>query len=336
MIWKNILIILYFMVLLGSSISLAQNQAPAPHMIPLPQLGALNLNGSDLQVVATTSIIGDIVAQVGGDSIELSTLIAAGQDPHSYEPAARDLTKVARAQVIFVNGWNLEESLLRNLQAVASSTPMVAVSANIEPLELSPEEHAEDHDHGGEGDDHGSEGADPHTWFSLNNVKQWVDNIRQSLSSLDPDRASTYNANALAYLSKLDELDNYAREQIATIPPEKRILVTNHDVFAYFARDYGFEVLGTVIPATSTLAEPSAQDLATLIGTMREHGLCTLFTEETSSDKLAQTVAAELSNCTEVKVIPLYTGALGAPGSGAETFVDMFKSNIDSMVEGLR
>ncbi len=295
-------------------------------MISLPQLEAINLEGKPLAVVATTSIIGDIVHQVGGDVILLTTLIAAGQDPHSYEPTARDLSTVAKAQVIFVNGWDLEESLIRNIHSVTDSKTVVAVSANIEPLELGYGEQA----------DSGHGQIDPHTWFSLSNVKQWVSNIQIVLTQLDPAHSASYKNNAQTYLNQLAELDKYAREQLALIPASNRILVTNHDVFAYFARDYEFEVLGAVIPALSTLAEPSAQDLANLIKTMTSHSLCTLFTETISSDKLAKTVAAELKSCSEVKVIPLYTDALGSASSGADTFVAMFKSNIDSMVTGLQ
>ena len=131
-------------------------------------------------------------------------------------------------------------------------------------------------------------------------------------------------------------MEQYASEQLATIPAERRILVTNHDAFGFFARDFGFEVLGTVIPSRSTLAEPSASDLANLIGAMREFGVCTLFTETTVSDKLAQTVSAELTDCENVQVVKLFTGAIGPAGSGADSYIGMFRANVDAIVAGLR
>jgi len=304
-----------------------QTGAAAQEMLTLPALEAVTLAGQPLRVVATTSIIGDVVAQVGGDAIALTTLMGAGQNPHSYEPAAKDLTAVSRANVIFINGWDLEEALVYNLKAIGEKAYIVPVSANIEPMPYrSPAATI--------GDGHGS--PDPHVWFSIHNVEQWVENITATLSQLDPANAKTYEANAETYLAELAELDEYTRTQLAAIPPEKRILVTNHGAFGYFARDYGFEVLGTVIPGMSTLAEPSASDLANLIATMREHGVCTIFTETTVNDTLAQTVAAELSECADVQVLPLYTGAVGPPGSGADSYIGMFRANVDTIVTGLK
>jgi ABC-type Zn uptake system ZnuABC Zn-binding protein ZnuA len=304
-----------------------QTSAATQEMLTLPALEAVTLAGQPLRVVATTSIIGDVVAQVGGDAIAQTTLMGAGQNPHSYEPAAKDLTAVSRANVIFINGWDLEEALVDNLKAIGEKAYIVPVSANIEPMPFrSPGATI--------GDDRGS--PDPHVWFSIHNVEQWVENIKTILSQLDPANAKTYETNAETYLTELAELDEYAKTQLAVIPPEKRILVTNHSAFGYFARDYDFEVLGTVIPGMSTLAEPSASDLANLIATMQEHGVCTIFTETTVNDTLAQTVAAELSGCADVQVLPLYTGAVGPPGSGADSYIGMFRTNVDTIVEGLK
>ncbi len=296
-----------------------------PTTLALPELDAVNVDGRALRVVATTSIIGDVVAQIGGQAIDLTTLMGPGQDPHSYEPSANDLTSVAQADVIFVNGWDLEEALLRSLATIGDQTPLVPVSANIQPRAFSGE---------GSGDDHG--GADPHVWFAVPNVAQWTRNIEQILSELDPAHQDTYTANAAAYLAQLEALQTEAAAQLAVIPADKRVLVTNHDSLGYFAAEYDFETLGTVIPAMSTLAEPSANDLATLIAVMDEHKVCTLFTETTVSDKLAQTVAAELSSCDTVNVVPLYTGAVGPAGSGADSYIGMFRANIRAIVAGLQ
>ena len=299
-------------------------------MLTLPELTAVQLDGAPLKVVATTSIIGDVVAQVGGEVIDLTTLMGPGQDPHSFEPSARELTAVADADVIFVNGWGLEETLVNDLVEIAADVPLVPISANIEPLAFGEADHEE------ESDDHAHGSADPHVWFSVANVQQWVENVQTVFSELDPANAAAYESNATAYLAELTDLENYAETQLAQIPAEKRFLVTNHDSFGYFAEAYDFTVLGTVIPGSSTLAEPSASDLTALVATMAEHNLCTLFTEATVSDSLAKTAAGELTSCDEVQVLPLYTGAIGPAGSGADSFVGMFRANVDAIVAGLK
>ncbi len=300
-----------------------EHEPSQAEVLALPELKAADFYNAPLQVVATTSIIGDVVAQVGGDAIELTTLMGPGQDPHSYKPAAQDLTAVSKAHIILVNGWDLEEALVHDLEAIGEGTPIVPVSANIEPLEFG--EHKHEH-----------AGADPHTWFSVQNVKQWVDNIEHVLSDLDPANAETYKSNASAYRTELEELQAYAETQLAGIPAGNRFLVTNHDAFGYLAHEYGLQVLGAVIPSLSSLAEPSASDLAELIEDMNETGICTIFSEATVSDKLAQTVAAELDGCDEVQVLQLYSGAVGPTGSGADSYIGMFRSNVDAIVEGLK
>ncbi|MCB8968005.1 MAG: zinc ABC transporter substrate-binding protein [Ardenticatenaceae bacterium] len=300
-------------------------------ILTIPDLTAVAQNGAKLQVVATTSIIGDVVANVGGDAIELTVLMAPGQDPHSYQPGAAELTAVARANVIFVNGWNLEEGLLDDLEAIGENTPIIPISANITPLTLNADEEG-DHD---DEADHDHTGADPHVWFSIQNVEQWTKNVSDVLSTLDPDNATIYANNAAQYLTALAELEQYTNSQLAAIPAEQRVLVTNHDALGYFAHDYDFTVLGTVIPGRSTLAEPAAADLTALISVMQAKNVCTIFTESSVSDTLANTVATELDTCDTVQVLPLYTGALGSAGSGADTYIDMFRSNVDTIVTGL-
>ena len=290
--------------------------------LTLPALDAADLDGRPLNVVASTSIIGDVVAQVGGEAIDLTTLMRPGQDPHSYTPGAQELTAVANADVIFINGWGLEESLAQNLETIGEGVPVVAISANIEPMPF--------------GDNPDDASPNPHVWFSIPNVAQWVKNVEQVLSELDPANSDIYAANAAAYLADLDILKADAEAALSAIPEENRFLVTNHDAFGYLARDYDLQVLGTVIPGMSTLAEPSANDLAALIEVMEEHGICTLFTETTVSDTLAQTVAAELNSCDNVQVVKLYTGSVGPTGSGADSYVGMFRANVEAIAAGLQ
>ena len=297
------------------------NEANSNTVLPLPELTDAALNGRSLNVVATTSIIGDVVAQVGGEAIELTTLIQQGQDPHSYEPGAQELTAVAAADIIFVNGWDLEESLVRNLESIGKDVPVVPVAANIQPLAFDEGEHGN---------------VDPHTWFNIQNVVQWTANIEATLSQRDPANAETYASNAAAYQAKLADLETYVQAELGSIPPEKRFLITNHDALGYLAEAYGFQVLGTVIPGSSTLAEPSAREIADLIAIMNDHEICTIFTETTISDTLAQTTAAELTNCDTINVIPLYTGSLGSAGSGADSYIGMFQANVAAIVNGLK
>lgn len=294
-------------------------------MLTLPQLAAIELNGEPLRVVATTSIVGDVVAQVGGDTIELTTLMGPGQDPHSNETGAQGLTAVAAAHVIFINGWGLEEGLVQVLERIGEGVPLVPISANIAPLTFGEGEDEDDHN-----------GANPHVWFSIRNVQQWVENVEQVLGDLDPANAGIYEKNAAAYLVELEALAAYTESQLAGIPEENRFLVTNHDAFGYFAHEYDFAILGTVIPGLSTLAEPSAGDLAGLIAEMEAHGICTIFTETTVSNTMANTVTAELSDCAAVQVLPLYTGAIGPAGSGADSYIGMFRANVDTIVRGLK
>jgi ABC-type Zn uptake system ZnuABC Zn-binding protein ZnuA len=299
----------------------------AGEVLSLPVVEPVDLGASPLQVVATTSIIGDVVAQVGGAAIDLNTLMGPGQDPHSYEPTPQQMAAVAQSHVVFVNGWDLEEALAQALEEIAGDVPIVPISAGIEPLPFDAHEGESDHAHAG---------PDPHVWFDVHNVEQWVENVEQVLSQLDPAHSATYAQNAEAYRARLAELEAYASTQFAGLPAEKRYLVTNHASFGYLAHAYDLHVLGTVLPAASTLAEPSASDLVALVASMQEHGLCTIFTETTVSDELAQTVADELAGCDQVAVVKLYTGSIGPAGSGADSYIGMFRHNVDAIVAGLQ
>lgn len=307
---------------------------PEETALTLPSLSAVSLDNQPLKVVATTSVIGDIVGRVGGDAIELTTLIVPGQDSHSYEPSSRDLTAAADAHVIFINGWNLEEGLIANLENVSENGVLVPVSAGIDPLQR--EEHEEEGEENEGEEEHEHMGADPHTWLVPHQVVQWVENISQVLGSLDPANADSYSQNAADYLTELQSLIQYYDEQVATIPAENRVMVTNHDSFGYFAAAYDFEIIGTVLAGASTLSEPSAEELAELVDTMKEAGVCAVFAETSANTILAETVTAELNSCDNVQVIALYTESIGSPGSGADSYIGMMRANIDAIVNGLQ
>jgi ABC-type Zn uptake system ZnuABC Zn-binding protein ZnuA len=326
---------LVLMVLAGCQADDGNTGPAAAGLTPLslPELQPVERVGRPLRVVATTSIIGDVVAQVGGETIDLTVLMLQGQDPHSFQPKAADMAAAAEADVIFVNGWDLEEGLLSNLASAAGDIPMVPVSANIQPLPFG------GHEHDDENEDHAADemGApDPHTWLDPRLVVQWVANIEQSLQVLDPDHAAEYASRAAGYREDLQQLvDDYDR-LLDQLPAERRKLVTNHDALGYFAAAYNFTVIGTVIPGASTIAEPSAGTIVALAQLMSQESVCTIFVETTVNDQLARSVAAEVSNCPAIQVLTLYTGALGPPGSGAESYIGMMRANIEAIIDGLQ
>jgi ABC-type Zn uptake system ZnuABC Zn-binding protein ZnuA len=294
---------------------------PEPEAEGLPALSPAPLGaGERLRVVATTTIVGDVVARVGGDAVQLTVLLPPGADPHTYEPTPADLTAVAGAHVLFVNGLGLEGFLERTLRNVGD-IPVVPVSAGIQPRLL--EEHGEEsHAHGE---------ADPHVWLDVRNVMIWVENIRQALSALDPAHADRYAANAAAYRAELEALDAWVLEQVAQVPPQNRKLVTNHPSFGYFADRYGFEQVAAVYPI-SPGAEPSAREIAELEETIRRFGVPAVFAETTVSPKLAEQVARD----TGVRLVTLYTGSLGGPGSGVESYVDLIRYDVNAIVNALK
>ena len=193
------------------------------------------------------------------------------------------------------------------------------------------DEHEEDeHDHGHEGHDHGP--LDPHFWFDPVRVKVAVNEIAARLSAIDPEGAETYLRNAAEYGEQLDELHAWVQEQVSTVEPERRLLVTSHDAFSYFAELYGFEIVGLVIPSLATHVEPSAEHIADVVEVVREHDLPALFGETTVSERLAQTIATE----TGAQLFRLYSGSLGPEGSGADTYLGMVRTNVERIVEALK
>jgi ABC-type Zn uptake system ZnuABC Zn-binding protein ZnuA len=284
-------------------------------VLTLPAFQPVDLDGRSLKAVATTSIIGDVLANIGGREIELTVLIGRNKDTHSYEPTPQDFVALEEADVIFLNGWNLEEQLAE-VVAANFAQKAVAISADITPRQL----------------DNGS--VDPHVWFAIDNVMQWAQNGRQILSQLDPENESTYTANLTTYLAQLTTTEQEVDALLAQLPVEKRKLVTNHAAFGYFADTYGFDVIGTIIPSLSSSAEPSASDLADLVGVMEREGVCTLFAETSQSDALARTVSAELSTCPNVQLLPLYTESTG--DGDAASYIGMFRANVETIVNGLR
>jgi manganese/iron transport system substrate-binding protein len=286
---------------------------------------ALLGEGEKLSVVATTNIVGDVVGHVGGDRIDLTVLMAAGVDPHSYVPTPADTAAVHDAHVVFANGLGLEIFLEGMLDSAGGDAVQIQVSEGLAQQEVE-SGHVE-----GEEAGHEHEGADPHVWFDVQNVIRWVETIERTLSALDPAHAEVYAANAGAYRRELEELDTWIVGQVAAIPEDHRKLITNHPVFGHFAGRYGLEQVGAVYPVSPS-SEPSAQDIAALEDAIRQYGVPAVFAESTVNPKLAQQVATD----TDVKLVPLFTGSLGGPGSGAESYVALMRHDVNAIVEALR
>lgn len=279
-----------------------------------------------LNVVATTSLVGDVVGRVGGDRIHLTVLIAPGTDPHSFVPRPAHSAAVYDAHVVFANGAGLESFLERMLHNAGGHAARVQLS---DGLELRPAG-AHGDDPGGAGS-HEHEEVDPHVWFDVRNVMEWAGLVEQTLSALDPGGASDYRANAAAYRAELQALDEWVLAAVAQVPTARRKLVINHPVLGYFAARYGFEQLGAVYPLSPS-AEPSAADVAALEEAIREYGVPAVFAENTVNPGLAEQVSAD----TGVKLVRLYTDSLGLPGGEAGTYADMMRYDVAAIVEAMR
>ena len=226
----------------------------------LPPLSPVALaDGEKLRVVVTTNLIGDVVHNVGGDAIELTQLLPTGADPHSYQAKPDDMRRLNDAHVVLVNGLHLEEAMQSVFDSLGD-IPVVSINAGVETLEFG----ADHEEEPASGDEHDHAGADPHTWMDPRNVAIWTDNAVAVLSALDPGNADTFAANGAAYRAELAALHDELAATFAAIPAERRKLVTDHDSLGYLASAYDFAVVGSVVPSLSTLASPSAQELAAL------------------------------------------------------------------------
>lgn len=283
-----------------------------------------------LHVVATTTIIGDVVSQIGGDAIQLTVLLPVGTDPHTFDPTPRDLSTLSDSDIVFANGAGLESFLDRFIASAGetgstSKAKMVFLSQGINLRQFQAQSSqstiASD-----------EQGIDPHIWFDPSNVKIWAQNIQQTLTDLDPAHAKYYIANANAYSAQLDDLDNWITEQVSQVPESNRKIVSDHQVFGYFADRYGFENAGAVIPSFSSASQPSAKEVAALEDTIKNLNVPAIFVGVTANPTLAESVAADIG----VKVIPIYTGSLSEPGGSADSYLAFMHTDIAAMVNALK
>ncbi|HRL10629.1 MAG TPA: metal ABC transporter substrate-binding protein [Aggregatilineales bacterium] len=347
-----------------------------------------------LKVAASFSIIADVVQNIGGDRVEVVTVVPNGQDPHSFDPSPRDVAAFSDAAVVFVNGGGFEEGVLDVILNAAPDLDIREVSSCVEILPFMTSMHShdedDDHAHDEDADDHSAEparGASPladlcarhiaemdglhaadhddhddadadashddhahaeplgrlytlecadthdagscdlHVWSEPHSVVYWALYIRDTLIELDPAGAETYAANTAAYIEALDGLaHDFIAPSVATIPDGQRVLVTNHGTLGYFAARYGFEVVGTVIPGASTSAEPSAEQVAALVDTVRAEGVLAIFADSTVNTRLAEQVASE----TGVQFVRLYTDSFG--DNEASNYVDYIRYNVSAIV----
>jgi zinc/manganese transport system substrate-binding protein len=293
-------------------------------------------SAAELKVVASFSIIADLARNVGGDKVEIATLVPVDGDGHTYEPTPKDAATLEGADVVLVNGLEFEGFMSRLIETSGTKAEVIEVSKGISPLKAEDAEHG--HAHGDEthaeaspaaeesheGHHHGE--YDPHAWQSVTNGMIYVKNIAQAFCAVDKDDCPVFTANADAYLAKLKALDKQVRDEIAAIPEDKRTIITSHDAFGYFERDYGLKFLAP--EGISTEAEASAADVAKLIDQVREDKASAIFVENISNPRLVEQIARE----TGVKVGgTLYSDALSAPDGPAATYIDMFEHNIKTL-----
>lgn len=311
--------------------------------------------GSDaeaLSVVVTTTIWGDIVAEITGDDANVEVLFPVGADPHDYQPSSTQVQAMQTADLVVVNGLQLEEGLLDVIESLeADGVNVLEVAPLLDPIAFAggghhhdeEDEHHEeegDHHHDDEGEhheeegehhDHHHDGDDPHVWMDPLRVASAAELIAAELAVLDS--TIDWMANANRYADELRALDDEVRSMLESVPADRKKMVTNHDAFGYFADRYGVEVVGAVIPSFSTLATPSSGELAELVEIMIDENINVIFAETIEPTTLAEAVAAEVG--TDVEVVELFTGSLGGPGSGGDSYVDMIRHNAVRVSEAL-
>jgi zinc/manganese transport system substrate-binding protein len=264
-----------------------------------------------LPVVASFSILGDIVSEVGGDRVAVTTLVGADGDAHVYQPTTADARRIAQAKVILVNGLGFEGWLERLIHAAKSKGTVVTLGKGVSARA-------------------GEEGADPHAWQDVANTKIYVAEIRDALTAADPTGAETYTARAAAYLTKLDALDAEIVRTLDAIPKERRRVVSTHDAFGYFSARYGIEFIAP--QGVSTEAEASARDIARIIRSVKQNRVGAVFLENVSDPRLAKRIAAE----TGARLGgTLYSDALSTPNEDGANYIDMMRHNVRELAKAL-
>ena len=275
-------------------------------------------DGEDLpQVVSTSTIIGDLTQQIGGDEIKHKGILQPGADPHVYEPTPQDSVALEKADLILYNGFNLEPGIIKMIDSTGVKANKFAVGEVVDPLDFEYQ---------------GQKEPDPHVWGNAENAIAMTEAIRDRLIELSPEDEAEFTLNADELIQKLRQIDSWIAEQIQTIPADRRKLVTTHDAFQYYTNAYGLEMAGTLI-GISTEEQPSAQTVKNLANSIRQMKIPAIFAETTINPQLIKTVAEEAG----VKLAPqeLYSDSIGAPGSSGDSYLKMLEANTKSIVESL-
>ena len=290
--------------------------------LALAVLCSTSFAADKIPVTASFSILGDLVQVVGGDRVAVTTLVGADQDAHAFEPKPADAKTILASQLVVTNGLGFEPWANKLTKAAGYKGATVVASQGVKPRHLEEKGHGHGHAH---------EETDPHAWKNPNNVKQYVRNIATGLAKVDPAGASTYQANAEAYVKELQALDTWAQAQFAAIPAAKRKVITSHDAFGYLADHYQIQFLAPQNLSTGT--EPSAKQVAQLIQQIQREKIKAVFVENMANPQLI----AQLSKDAGVTLgADLYADALSAPGKPGASYLQMARYNVEQLVQGLQ
>lgn len=287
-------------------------------LVALVGPASANADAARLNIVATFSILGDFAKNVGGERVNVTTLVGPNSDTHVYTPTPSDAKKITDAKLVIVNGLGLEGWLPRLVKSSGSKAATVVATKGIATRKIE------------DGHSHDPSNADPHAWQSVVNAKTYVANIRDALIAADAAGAEAYKANAAAYLGKLDALDRDVRDAVAKIPPERRSVISTHDAFGYFAAAYGIKFIAP--QGVSTESEPSARDIAAIISQIKKQKIPAVFLENVSDPRLMRRIAAETgANIGGT----LYSDSLTDEKGPAPTYIDMVRHNIKALTSAL-
>jgi manganese/zinc/iron transport system substrate-binding protein len=285
--------------------------------------GEARASEGELQVTTTTTMVTDLVREVGGSKVEVTGLMGPGVDPHLYRASQRDVLALSEADAVFYNGLFLEGQMVEIMEKVDRQKPAVAVTEDIPREELLASEDYDDQ-------------YDPHVWFNVGMWRTSVGPVVETLSELDPENAGYYERRGAAYERELAELDREVEREISSIPEDRRVLVTAHDAFRYFGREYGMEVRG--LQGISTEAEAGTGDVSGLADYLAEEEIPAIFVESSVSPRsIRATQAATEARGWEVEVGgELYADAMDEPGTRAGSYTGMIRENVDTITEALK
>ena len=292
-------------------------------------------------IVVTTDILGDVVAQAVGDLADVEVIMPTGADPHDFAPSARQAESMENADLLVVNGAGFEEGMTDIIELVESSgTPVFAFTDHVELLAFDDEEHADEatdeaSDEAIEDEEQEDEhaGDDPHFWTDPARMITAVEAFGVEFGTLEGIDATVVDAQVQSYVDELVALDTEMEESLSSVPDEQRVLVTNHEVFGYFADRFDFEIVGAVIPSLTTSAEPSTAEVEALADLIAQEQIPALFADTSGSTRLAEAIATSAGS--EVEIVLLFSESLGEPGSGAETYVAMMSTNATLIADAL-